>query len=84
VLEDEDDDTVERNFMAAIALFRETGIPYWRALSQVEYGEWLVAQDRREEATPTIVEARNTLDRLGAVGWFERIDRLELAAVPAS
>jgi tetratricopeptide (TPR) repeat protein len=76
VLED-DLDTAERNSKAAIGLFRETGIPYWRALSQVEYGEWLVAQGRREEAAPVLQEARNTLDRLGATTWLERLDRFE-------
>jgi class 3 adenylate cyclase/tetratricopeptide (TPR) repeat protein len=75
-----DDDAVEGNFKAAIGLFRETGIPYWRALSQLEYAEWLVAERRSEEAAPTLAEARDTLDRLSAVTWLERIDRLESAA----
>ena len=76
VLED-DGDTAERNFKAAIGLFRETGIPYWRALSQVEYGEWLGAHGRGDEAAPTLHEARDTLDRLGASRWLERLDQLE-------
>jgi tetratricopeptide (TPR) repeat protein len=76
VLED-DGETAERNFKAAIGLFREMEIPYWRALSQVEYGEWLVAQGRRDEAAPTLHEARDTLDRLGASRWLERLDQLE-------
>ena len=70
-------ETAEPNFKAAIGLFRETGIPYWRALSQVEYGEWLVAQGRREDAGPTLQEARDTLDRLGASTWLERLDRFD-------
>ncbi len=74
---EDDPETAERNFKAAIGLFRETGIPYWRALSQVEFGEWLVTQSRREEAAPTLQEARDTLDRLGASTWLERLDRFQ-------
>ena len=74
---DDDGDSAERNFKAAIGLFRETGVPYWRGLSQVEYGEWLLAHGRREEAAPVLEEARDTLDRLGASSWLERLDQLE-------
>jgi hypothetical protein len=74
---------VERYFKSAVGLFRETGVPYWRALSQLEYAEWLVGQGRREEASPSVTEARDTLDRLGAVTWFERLDRLEVDVASA-
>jgi tetratricopeptide (TPR) repeat protein len=69
-------DEVDRSFKSAIGLFRETGIPYWRALSQVEYAEWLTAHERVEDAAPLVLEARDTLDRLGAVRWLERTERL--------
>jgi hypothetical protein len=66
----------DRHFKSAIGLFRETGIPYWRALAQVEHAEWLTSQGRSEEAAPLVVEARQTLDRLGAIRWLERAERL--------
>jgi hypothetical protein len=72
-----DGDLVDRNFKAAIGLFRETGIPYWRSLSQTEYAEWLMNQHRTDEATPLIAEARLTLERLDATRWLERIGGLE-------
>ena len=78
-----DGETVEQGFKAAIGLFRETGIPYWRSLSQLEYAEWLVAQGRPEEAAPAFTEARTTLDGLGAVSWSERLDKLETGVVVA-
>jgi len=73
----------ERTFKAAIGLFRETGIPYWRALSQLEYAEHLVAGRRSEDAAPMIQEARDSLDRLGASTWLERLDQLEAGVVTA-
>ena len=72
-----DGDRVGPNFKAAIGLFRETGIPYWRALAQTEYAEWLMDQRRTDEATPLISEARLTLERLDATRWLERIGGLE-------
>ncbi len=74
---DDDGEVAEPNFKSAIGLFRETGIPYWRALSQLEYAEYLVSQGRSEDAGPTLQESRDTLDRLGASSWFERLDRIE-------
>jgi class 3 adenylate cyclase/tetratricopeptide (TPR) repeat protein len=80
---DGDMETAEANFKAAIGLFRETGIPYWRALSQIEFAESLMAADRAEEASSLGQEARDTLDRLGASTWIERLDKLHLTDAPA-
>jgi class 3 adenylate cyclase/tetratricopeptide (TPR) repeat protein len=81
---DGDEEAAERFFKAAIGLFRETGIPYWRALSQIEFAEALVAAGRADEASSLVQEARDTLDRLGASTWLERLDKLQLSPVPAS
>ena len=78
-----DEEAAERYFKAAIGLFRETGIPYWRALSQIEFAEALVAAGRADEASSLAQEARDTLDRLGASTWLERLDKLQLSPVPA-
>jgi tetratricopeptide (TPR) repeat protein len=77
---DGEDLTAERNFKAAIGMFRETGIPYWRALSQIEYAESLVGRGRNGEAESLLREARDTLDRLGASTWLERVDRIVAGA----
>jgi hypothetical protein len=45
-----------------------------------------VAQNRREEAEPLLVDARETFERLEAAPWLERLERAasqEAAAQPA-
>ena len=79
-----DEETAERHFKAAIGLFRETGIPYWRALSQIEFAEALVTAGRADDASSLAQEARDTLDWLGASTWLERLDKLQLSTVPTS
>jgi class 3 adenylate cyclase/tetratricopeptide (TPR) repeat protein len=71
------DERVEASFKAAAGLFRETGIPYWRALTQLEHGEWLIGQDRAGEAKPLLGEAREVFERLHAQPWLDRLDRLD-------
>ena len=78
-----DEEAAHRNFKAAIGMFREIGVPYWRALSQIEFAEALVAAGRADEASSLADEARDTLDRLGASTWLERLDKLQLTSVPA-
>jgi hypothetical protein len=68
-------DRVEPSFKQAGALFREFGIPFWLALTQLEHGEWLARQDRADEGGPLLAEARDTFERLGAAPWLERLDR---------
>jgi tetratricopeptide (TPR) repeat protein len=77
-----DDHSVDQGFKSASAIFLEYGIPFWRAVTQLEHAEWLGTQVRTAEAEPLAVEARATFDRLGAVPWFERASRLG-AEVPA-
>ena len=79
-----DEEAAERYFKTAIGLFRETGIPYWRALSQIEFAEALVTAGRADDASSLAQEARDTLDRLGASTWLERLDKLQLSTVPTS
>ena len=71
----------EAGFKTAAATFREYGLPFERAITQLEHGEWLVAEGRRDEAEPLIEESREILERLGATPWLERLDRL---AAPVS
>ena len=68
-------DTVDENFLTAEALFREHGIPFYLACTQLEHGEWLLEHDRADDAQPLLAEARETFERLRAAPWLERTDR---------
>jgi hypothetical protein len=68
------------------SLFRELALPFYLAVTLREQGEWLVVQNRREEAEPLLVDARETFERLEAAPWLERLERAasqEAAAQPA-
>jgi hypothetical protein len=64
---------VEQRFNRAIELFRELAIPFWLAVSLLEYGEFLESQRRHGEAEPLLKEARETFERLHARPWLERV-----------
>jgi class 3 adenylate cyclase/tetratricopeptide (TPR) repeat protein len=76
------DGPVEQGFKTGAATFREYGIPFWLAVTQLEHAEWLSGQGRRDEAEPLAVEARETFERLEAVPWQERSARFGVR-VPA-
>ncbi len=63
----------EASFKTALGHFREIAMPFWLAVTLVEYGEWLAAQDRAAEAEPLLEEARGIFERLRAGPWLERI-----------
>jgi tetratricopeptide (TPR) repeat protein len=75
----EEHDQVESGFKRAAALFREFGVPFWLALTQLEHGDWLALQGRIDEGGPLLTEAREIFGRLGAAPWLERLDRAPLA-----
>jgi class 3 adenylate cyclase/tetratricopeptide (TPR) repeat protein len=79
------DDSVEQGFKTASAVFREHGLMYHLALTELEHGEWLVAQGRAEEAERLLAEAREIFERLEATPWLERADaaRPALATIAA-
>jgi len=66
----------EESFKIAAAAFREYGMPFHLACTQLERAEWLVSQGRAEEAAQLVTEARETLERLRATPWLERADAL--------
>jgi class 3 adenylate cyclase/tetratricopeptide (TPR) repeat protein len=68
-------DDVESRLKAATGMFREMAAPFWMAVAEVELGEWLIGQDRSDEATPVLDEARAIFERLGAAPWLERVER---------
>jgi ATP/maltotriose-dependent transcriptional regulator MalT len=65
-------DGVEQGFKTAEQIFREYGIPFWLALTQLEHAEWLDGQGRPQGAEPLLTEARETFARLEATPWLER------------
>jgi class 3 adenylate cyclase/tetratricopeptide (TPR) repeat protein len=76
----------EAAFKKAAGIFREFGLVFWLAVTQLEHGEWLVAQGRAEEAQPLLAEASETFEPLEAEPYLERIAavRRPLAAEPVS
>jgi class 3 adenylate cyclase/tetratricopeptide (TPR) repeat protein len=79
---DAEDDRVDPGFKAAAELFRQMEMPFMRAVTLLEHGEWLVAQDRSDEASPLLAEARSIFDGLKARPWLERLARV--ANVPTA
>jgi len=57
---------IDVQFRNAEALFREFGLVFQLALTQLEHGEWLNEVDRRTEAVPLLIEASETLESLQA------------------
>jgi tetratricopeptide (TPR) repeat protein len=73
------DGDAEPLFKASIGLFRETGIPYWRAITQVEYGEWLASSGRPDDARASFDEARGTFESLSASVRLGQLDRIAVS-----
>ena len=63
---------VEERFSTATSLFREFGLAFHLAVTQLDHAEWLTAQGRAGEAEPLLAEARQTFERLQATPWLER------------
>jgi class 3 adenylate cyclase/tetratricopeptide (TPR) repeat protein len=75
----------DAGFAKAAELFRELGMIFWLAVTQLEHGEWLMQQDRGLEADPLLAEARDTFERLEARPWLDRLrasDSEQLAEAP--
>ena len=63
---------IDERFVSAAALFREFGMVFHLAVTELEHGEWLAAQGRRDEAEPLLAEAREIFEQLEAAPWTER------------
>jgi tetratricopeptide (TPR) repeat protein len=66
-------DGVEAGFKAAAGMLRELGVPFWLAVTLLEYGEWLAKDAGAEPAEPLFAEAGDIFQRLGAQPWLERL-----------
>ena len=72
-------DGIEDRFRAATALFREFGIAFHQAVTQLEHGEWLIGQGRSDDADPLLAEAAEAFELLQATPWLKRIEALSTA-----
>jgi len=63
-------------YAQATGLFRELGIPFWLAVTQLEHAERLIEQGRADEVEPLLAEAREIFEQLGARPWLQRLDAL--------
>jgi hypothetical protein len=71
-----DDPSADRNFTAAAMQLRSLELPFYVSVVQLEHGEWLTARGRPDDAQPLLAEARETFERLEAVPWLDRVDRV--------
>jgi len=71
---------VEPGFEAAVRQFSDLSMPFARAVTLLEHGEWLVSQDRASEAASKFEEAGATFEQLKATPWVERLERVALGA----
>jgi class 3 adenylate cyclase/tetratricopeptide (TPR) repeat protein len=76
-------DVVEARFMAAAGTFREIGVPFWLAVTLTEHAEWMAAAGKAEQAEPSLTEARDIFERLGAAPWVERVGAVSRTAIGA-
>jgi tetratricopeptide (TPR) repeat protein len=74
---------VEDLFKGAVGHFRELAVPFYVAVTELEYAEWLASQGRADEAESLLNEAREIFERLEATAWLERVEAsAPLAATP--
>ncbi len=65
---------VEQGFKTAAAIFREHGLTFHLAVTELEHGEWLTGQGCDDDARPLLAEAREVFERLEAGPWLERVE----------
>jgi class 3 adenylate cyclase/tetratricopeptide (TPR) repeat protein len=70
----------DARFAAAEALYRERGWAFQVATVELRHAEWLIAQERGDEAHALLAAARQTLEGLEATPWLERLAAAEAAA----
>jgi class 3 adenylate cyclase/tetratricopeptide (TPR) repeat protein len=72
---------VEQGFKTAAGIFREHGLMFHMAVTELEHGEWLVGQGRAAEAETLLAEAREIFERLEATPWLDRANAAGAEAV---
>jgi tetratricopeptide (TPR) repeat protein len=79
-------DAAERHFQAAVATFGLLGYPYWLAVAEVDFAQWLGGQGRPAEAGELLEQAIAVLAPLRAEPALRRARDLAAGSglVPAS
>ena len=67
-------DGVAEEFTTALDAFATLSRPFWTAVTQLEFAEWLMRQERDAEAAALLIQSRSAFARLGATPWVERVD----------
>ncbi len=65
---------VEAELDEAERLFGEAEMPFHLAVTKLEHAEWLTGQARAADAEPLLADARETLERLRAKPFLERVE----------
>jgi tetratricopeptide (TPR) repeat protein len=77
-------EAAERLFKRATGLYRELAMPFYLAVTTLEYAEWLERQGRNGDVTPLVADAREIFEQLGAAPSLERAEKIGVATrVPA-
>ncbi len=76
-----DRETASAGFVAAAGIFEEIEKPFELAVVRLEHADWLAGEGRLDEAAPFLEEAREIFERLRAVPWLERLDRVAAVAL---
>ncbi|HXH97921.1 MAG TPA: hypothetical protein VNH40_11990, partial [Gaiellaceae bacterium] len=76
------DADVEAQFTSAEAFYRDLQGPFDTARVELHHAEWLIAQERVDEAHVLLAAARETFERLHATPWLQRLEAAE-ASTPA-
>ena len=74
---------VEDRFKGAVASLREISAVFHLAGTMLDFGMWLTAEGRPEDAEPIFDEAREIFERLEAKPWLDRLDRFATSRVSA-
>jgi predicted ATPase/class 3 adenylate cyclase len=69
---------VERDFGAAVAIFREAEMPFYQGVTQLELAEWLRSQGKMG-STLLLEDAGAIFDRLKARPWLKRLAQVTSA-----
>lgn len=70
-----DADGADESFGAAVGRMRRIDVPFWLAVTLLEYGEWRVETGRADEADDLLGEAVGLFARLEATPWHARAAR---------
>jgi class 3 adenylate cyclase/tetratricopeptide (TPR) repeat protein len=70
-----DDEAADAAFARSLAAARSDGRAPVVAQVLADYGRWLAASGRPDEATELLAEARTLFERMGARVWLDRLER---------